>query len=240
MPIDKAFLTKLAEISNEWNLAEKYVKTAEQIAGEVVFPSIKELRYAGRRIIDAFEFAQKNEKQKAYDCLVDAHFDCIRARHDAIDTTVSCAAVEIDKIEQMVSSEIIGSVFHKYPEFISLVQEAQFKIANSRFDRSKRELVYKNSDEAEKVKNAVIGVEFDKLVESYRLLHVNSGRIKKAGQSGRRKDLWAIWIAPILLVLFAAIAAWPILKEEFGRTSEIVPNVSSSTATAKPSENKLP
>ena len=42
-------------------MAEKDIKIAEQIGDQVVFPSIKELRYAGRRIVDALQALSKSE-----------------------------------------------------------------------------------------------------------------------------------------------------------------------------------
>ena len=37
----------LTEIATEWGIAEFEIKLAEQVHRKVVFPAIKELRYAG-------------------------------------------------------------------------------------------------------------------------------------------------------------------------------------------------
>jgi hypothetical protein len=76
----------LVSILNEWNRAEADIKIAEQVANKVINPSIKELRYAGRRIVDGLVKAQRDDTSSEVISLFrDALFDCHRARHDAID-----------------------------------------------------------------------------------------------------------------------------------------------------------
>jgi len=83
----------LRAIQDEWNRAETDIKTAETVVNNIVIPSVKELRYAGRRIIDAI--MEMTANPSAYDparvraLLDDAHFDCHRARHDAIDAATA-------------------------------------------------------------------------------------------------------------------------------------------------------
>lgn len=52
MPNMAEYNALLVEIAAEWDTAEKNIKAAELVSNQVVFPSIKELRYAGRRIVD--------------------------------------------------------------------------------------------------------------------------------------------------------------------------------------------
>lgn len=61
------------EVCSEWNKAEKAIKSAEHVEGQVVNPSIYELRYAGRRIIEALTI-QESDPEKALRLLSDAHF----------------------------------------------------------------------------------------------------------------------------------------------------------------------
>ena len=50
--LDKALLALI----KQWNVAEQRIKKAEQVRGnEVVASAIFELRYAGRKVIDALE-----------------------------------------------------------------------------------------------------------------------------------------------------------------------------------------
>src|ERR1700730_11122379 len=53
MHFSESHLTLLKSIQDEWNKAEGDIKTAEMVVHSIVIPSIKELRYAGRRVIDA-------------------------------------------------------------------------------------------------------------------------------------------------------------------------------------------
>jgi hypothetical protein len=43
---------QLLSIRAEWDKAEADVKLAEQVGHKIVLPSIKELRYAGRRLVE--------------------------------------------------------------------------------------------------------------------------------------------------------------------------------------------
>jgi hypothetical protein len=49
----EAYRDALGSILTEWNQAERDIKIAEQVSMRVVEPSIKELRYAGRRVTEA-------------------------------------------------------------------------------------------------------------------------------------------------------------------------------------------
>lgn len=46
---------RLKSIQEAWDEAEHAIKLAEQIQQEIINPSIYELRYAGRRIVEAFK-----------------------------------------------------------------------------------------------------------------------------------------------------------------------------------------
>lgn len=50
----------IAEFIKQWNVAERRIKKAEQVrANEVVASAIFELRYAGRKIVDALDISLK-------------------------------------------------------------------------------------------------------------------------------------------------------------------------------------
>jgi hypothetical protein len=53
MSLSDDHLALLRAIQDEWNRAETDIKTAELVVNNIVIPSVKELRYAGRRIVDA-------------------------------------------------------------------------------------------------------------------------------------------------------------------------------------------
>src|SRR5229473_6540765 len=87
----------LSTIREEWDKSEEYIKQAEQVNNAVVFPSIKELRYAGRRIVEGlYLIVSHGDRSKIEDLLRDAKFGCHRARHDAIDAATAKIAVDLD------------------------------------------------------------------------------------------------------------------------------------------------
>ena len=51
----------LVSTYEEWDKAESIIKLAEQVSGEIVFPSINELRYAGRRISEALSCISRGD-----------------------------------------------------------------------------------------------------------------------------------------------------------------------------------
>ncbi len=59
----------------EWDHAESEIKLAEQVGLEVVIPSINELRYAGRRVIEAMALEQTpSNALKLQELLSDSRF----------------------------------------------------------------------------------------------------------------------------------------------------------------------
>lgn len=133
----------IESVREEWNKSETYIKEAEQVNNAVVFPSIKELRYAGRRIVDALYLINTDgDPQAVEDLLRDARFDCHRARHDAIDAATSKIAIDIDMALKYLGPSVVVEAFPKYRELIERLQETRKKIADSRGERNKREEIY--------------------------------------------------------------------------------------------------
>jgi uncharacterized protein YdcH (DUF465 family) len=86
----------LTSILAEWNQAEGDIKQAEQVSQRVSEPSIKELRYAGRRVTEAIhKILSGGDPDDIRKLLHDADFDCHRARHDAVDAATSKIATDL-------------------------------------------------------------------------------------------------------------------------------------------------
>lgn len=133
----------LADISAEWDQAERDIKLAEQVCGEVVTPSIKELRYAGRRIVDALnEIASGGDEERVRPFLQDAKFNCHRARHDAIDVAISKIAVTLELISNKLGYEAILKVYPDFSTFWDQFSGTKEKIVESRANRENRESIY--------------------------------------------------------------------------------------------------
>src|SRR5260370_24083743 len=88
---------RLRELITQWNIAERRIKQAENIrAQEIVSSAIYELRYAGRKLIDCIELVLTKDWEhdevlieQIHTFLDDAIEDCVKAKHDAIDASMS-------------------------------------------------------------------------------------------------------------------------------------------------------
>lgn len=111
---DEAKQAALADIAHEWNKAEKLIKQAERLRGEVVQPSVNELRYAGRRLVDALQESLKPDGDQAkFDGFItDCQMRCLCAQHDAVDASV----LFIQKVIKEYEDEFgLGLMIEKFP-----------------------------------------------------------------------------------------------------------------------------
>jgi hypothetical protein len=130
-----------SEVSFEWNKAEKAIKIAENIDGDVVIPSIFELRYAGRRMVEAYN-QRLSKTESAVSLLKDAKFDCQRARHDAIDAATSKMTGDLDAAIRYLGASALLRFFPEFSDFYSDLSSVRGKIAISRESREERDLIY--------------------------------------------------------------------------------------------------
>lgn len=134
----------------EWNRAERAIKIAEQVEGQIVNPAIYELRYAGRRIVEAFDLLE-SDPTSALQRLQDAHFDCCRARHDAIDAATSKMAATLDNAQEKLGIDVVMTHFAEFPAMIQSLGEVRDKIAISREKREDRDAIYASIEAVELV-----------------------------------------------------------------------------------------
>lgn len=124
-------------------MAEENIKLCEQIASRAIIPAINELRYAGRRIVDALNKACKGgSEQEVRALLEDARFNCHRARHDALDAALDVMALDFDNLTKRLGTD---AVIQAYPDFQSLYRDlmkARRQIRLSRGDRENRNAIY--------------------------------------------------------------------------------------------------
>ena len=73
------------ELVLKWNAAEEAIKRAEVLSHLICLPAINELRYAGRRVLDAIGQVDQVTQKQFFD---DAHRLCERAQIDALDAQV--------------------------------------------------------------------------------------------------------------------------------------------------------
>ncbi len=197
-PLDD-FEELLNSILVEWNRAEEDIKIAEQVANKVVNPSIKELRYAGRRIVEALVKFQNNAPIEATALLNDALFDCYRARHDAIDAGTSKIAIDLEIMISKLGYEVILSVHPKFTELFQDLQKIRERIIESRRDRENRENIY----------SVLEATNFPALVKSFSALRGNEHMMVAMAKRRRRSEL--IGIAGFItaaIAIIVAILAW--------------------------------
>jgi hypothetical protein len=123
----------------EWNKAEKAIKLAEQVNGEIINPAVYELRYAGRRLVEALVETDESNARKL---LADASFDCCRARHDAIDAATSKIVADLDIAVARIGAEIVLHSFPEYCDLVAALGDIRDRIAVSRERRGDRDVIY--------------------------------------------------------------------------------------------------
>ena len=133
----------IRQLITQWNKAERRIKKAEQVrANQVVGAAVAELRYAGRKFIDASELlldapTDPSTKAKALEYLADATEDCVKAKHDAIDSMLDFITAWFDRTENKLGLSAVVRFFPNYIEITAQISTIQDKIAESRFDRNK-------------------------------------------------------------------------------------------------------
>jgi len=140
----------LASLEVHWNLAEKAIKQAEQINAEIVNPAIYELRYAGRRLVEAMPKLD-SDPDSAKKLIEDAIFDCCRARHDAIDAATSKISADFRISIKKIGPKNLLQYFPKFTEIFAILQDTRRKIVESRGNRDNRDEIYKTIQESDMV-----------------------------------------------------------------------------------------
>lgn len=141
------FESQLRAIQQRWDSAEKSIKIAEHVDEKVCFPAVQELRYSGRRVTEAIGLAMEGDEEKARARLYDAEFDCMRARHDAVDAATSKVALDLHNAASTLGHEAIKNAFNRLPELVEKLSEARKKIRSSRENRERRDDIYDDLEE---------------------------------------------------------------------------------------------
>jgi hypothetical protein len=188
----------LISVYQEWDKAETVIKLAEQVSGKIVFPSINELRYAGRRISEALSCIARGDDPKKIEALLrDAQFDCLRARHDAIDASTSKIAADIDVMSQKLRYEAILVAFPRFADLSRNLRDVRKKIVQSRGDRDNRDKIY-----------AVISAaDLPKLVDEYNALR-DAEPIMRSMARRQRVERVLTRFALAIALLALAVETW--------------------------------
>jgi hypothetical protein len=200
MPLTPDQSRVLESIRDEWGRAERDIKLAEQVCNEIVFPSINELRYGGRRVVDTVRAVVAGSSQKDIDALLaDALFDCHRARHDAIDTATAKIAITIDIMVSKLKYEAILPCYADFPILVSDLAAVRKKVSISRKDRENREAIYTVIEETD----------FPALVDRYQGLQASEPIMKRLAKRNRWKDAIG-YIGFVIGIIGLPLGAWGI------------------------------
>ena len=189
----------LRDIAKEWNKAEAAIKRSEQIAGDVAIPAISELRYAGRRMIDALDASHHDGNEDRIKALFeDARFCCYRAQHDAIDAAMAKIGIDLDNLTDKLGFD---AVLHAYPEFREFYTDfsvARKKIAQSRGNRNDRNGIYE----------AITAVDLPNLADRFERLMIARPIAKWTSLRLNLSGVWGVIIglATIAAAVFAGMA----------------------------------
>lgn len=186
----------LNSIAEEWNQAEEDVKVAEQICNEIVVPAIKEMRYAGRRIVDVITKMHAGERVEEIEALLrEARFDCHRARHDAIDAGTSKIAIDLEIMVKKLGAEVILPVCPGFPALFKQLRDVRVKIRASRKDRNNRAAIYQ----------VIESIDFPKFVDEFNKMRDSEDIMK--GMAKRRRRSEAIGVGGTVLGIVGVVLA---------------------------------
>lgn len=188
----------IAKIRAEWDRAEEDIKIAEQVCNKVVWPSVKELRYAGRRVVDALHAINDGlPTDEITKLLQDAEFDCHRSRHDAIDAATATIAIRLDTACEKLGYGPILDAFPQFPLLRTKLNGVMQRIRESRGDRNSREKIY-SAIEAEKLNDIVL---------LYNAFTESEDIMKDLARRERRNKLTSNSLA-VIGILIGIVLAW--------------------------------
>jgi hypothetical protein len=196
------FAKIFAEIQQEWDKAEHCIKLCEQFSKNVNIPSVKELRYAGRRIIDALNDAQQDHvKEDVLKKLNDALFRCHCAQHDAIDVSLDIMALDFDNMEKRLKYPAIVAAYPSFSELYADFASARQLTAKSRGDRRDRQAIYET----------VTQTNLPELAKKYSALKACKPIMLAFAAKAKRQQIgW--WVMLAITITSVSFAAWPYLS----------------------------
>ena len=202
MHLAGALKERLGELLNEWDRAEESIKQAEFIQDEVVLPSINELRYAGRKIVEALRLSD-DDPSRAELLLNDAIFDCMRARHDAVDAVTAFISIKLDALTEELGVDVVISCFPRMPELIAALGEVEDAIVVSREKRTDRDAIYETLHRADLPR--IIGL-YKSLRANEEIMQARARELASETRKADRRFWWALFVA--LAGVIVGIVGW--------------------------------
>lgn len=194
------FPSRLGKLAALWNRVEKRAKAAEQFRHETIIAAINELRYAGRRIVDALALMHGSDASKNHEeireHLIVAENYLRNADHDITD---SVCFIVLTRVDETIVQHGFLKIQTECPQFQTLypiVRLAVDIVQGAREDRAKRVAEY------EKLAN-----EYQpKLEELYRHLVANRALALGDPLTNQFQELWRKLDLLNAIVVVGAIA----------------------------------
>ncbi len=216
---DEEIVAAINRLIEQWNVAERRIKAAEQESdGRVVYVAVSELRYAGRKFVDACQLlasASRNaeERKRALRYLSDATEDCVKAKHDAIDAAVDYVISWFKHVEDRLGLPTLVKYFPEYIDTLSMLYPIQRRIAESRANRT---------DGRDDIYNDIEKDYYQKILKLYEKMRQSHDRIRAEVEKeeaefekkqNREKRLYTIAIGSFLAALAGvALAGLTLLR----------------------------
>ena len=184
-------ISRIAELCDEWDKTEKWIKDAEFVVGYAIIPSINEMRYAGRQLVDACQVVQNSDSEKAMNHVLEAGANLTKARHDVVD---ACASYIYNITEYEGNRLGAGNIQRHFPDYgkiLALLDIIGGKISESRENRKRRDEIYSDIMESDMPKI------FDAYRSFRKSLPLLEENIKKDDRKNRH--LWIFGMTGIII-----------------------------------------
>lgn len=149
---DSCFLSRFSELKDSWAIVEDLIKKAKKVHPGIGTAAINELRYGGRKVIDAFIAYQQQQQDNDNNIndnninehLIEAKLDILKARHDVIDETVNFCNASFIWAREKIGGRDIQESSSASKKLLSKINDMQKLIQESRAKREDRKKIYKN------------------------------------------------------------------------------------------------
>lgn len=148
MNVDEKQIIQIRELSALWNKVELRAKVAEQFNGKTVAAAINEMRYGGRRFVDAVEMMFREcvltdrEKEQLSENLYAAKSALINADHDITDSICFVVIKKVNRTIEKHGIEKIRGLIHDFDVGYQTLKDVKQIVQESRETRSLRSANY--------------------------------------------------------------------------------------------------
>ncbi|HEX4079978.1 MAG TPA: hypothetical protein VHX61_14025 [Rhizomicrobium sp.] len=131
---------RLSALADHWNSVERRIKEYEHFSGDANTSAINELRYAGRKIVDAWvKFAAGDDPTPE---ITIAENYMVNADHDVTDGACFIVLRHVSKVIKKYGRDRIGECCPDFWELYPVIRKTQTIVEGSREDRVNRKAEY--------------------------------------------------------------------------------------------------